>query len=168
MTKRIPNIKFKTRLAGEWVTKSTDDFFKGKRVVVFSLPGAFTPTCSNEQLPNYERLYEEFKRQNIDDVYCISVNDSFVMNAWADELKITNVKMIPDGSGDFTRQMGMLVEKNDKGFGYRSWRYAMIVNDGNIEEMFEEPGRCDNKEEDPYGYSKPENIISFITKDHYK
>ena len=129
-----------TFIGGSWVDKTTDELFKGKRIVMFSLPGAFTPTCSGEELPSYDRHYNKFLENGIDDVYCISVNDAFVMNAWARDLEIKNVKMIPDGCGAFTRNMGMLVNKPAQGFGMRSWRYAVIINDGKVEVSLE-PGR---------------------------
>ena len=170
----LPKVNFKVRVGdtyddggcgfdeGSWTTKTTDDFFKGKKVVVFSLPGAFTPTCTSQQLPGFEKNIDKFKEHFIDEIYCISVNDSFVMNAWANKENISNIKVIPDGEGVFTRQMGMLVKKNDKGFGYRSWRYAMIVNDGIIEKIFEEPGKSDDCTTDPYGESSPENVLQWL------
>ena len=170
----LPKIEFKVRQGdiaedggctfdnGSWITKTTDDYFKGKKVVLFSLPGAFTPTCTSQQLPGFENNITEFKKHFIDEIYCVSVNDSFVMNAWANNENIKNVKVIPDGSGEFTRQMGMLVKKDDKGFGYRSWRYAMIVNDGIIDKIFEEPGKSDNCTTDPYGESSPENVLQWL------
>jgi thioredoxin-dependent peroxiredoxin len=172
--KTVPNILFQTRIRDDsiggdnpyrWQPMSTDDYFKGKRVVVFSLPGAFTPTCSTFQLPDYEKLYDEFKAQGIDEIYCISVNDSFVMNKWAQQVVdggLKKVKVIPDGSGRFTRQMGMLVDKDNLGFGMRSWRYAMVVNDGVVEALWEEPGRADNHESDPYGESSPQTVLERI------
>ena len=159
---QVPQVNFRVRELGEWVDTNTDTYFKGKRVVLFSLPGAFTPTCSNQQLPGFEKQVELFKTYNIDDVYCISVNDSFVMNAWATDQKLENVKVIPDGNGQFTQEMGMLCQKRDKCFGQRSWRYAMVVNDGNIEQMFVEPGKIDDSEEDPYGESSPENVLKYL------
>jgi len=159
---QVPQVNFRVRELGEWVDTNTDTYFKGKRVVLFSLPGAFTPTCSNQQLPGFEKQVELFKTYNIDDVYCISVNDSFVMNAWATDQKLENVKVIPDGNGQFTQEMGMLCQKRDKCFGQRSWRYAMIVNDGNIEQMFVEPGKIDDSAEDPYGESSPENVLKYL------
>tara|TARA_R110000744_G_scaffold194183_1_gene313004 strand:- start:165 stop:689 length:525 start_codon:yes stop_codon:yes gene_type:complete len=159
---QVPQVNFRVRELGEWVDTNTDTYFKGKRVVLFSLPGAFTPTCSNQQLPGFEKQVELFKTYNIDDVYCISVNDSFVMNAWATDQKLENVKVIPDGNGQFTQEMGMLCQKRDKCFGQRSWRYAMIVNDGNIEQMFVEPGKIDDSVEDPYGESSPENVLKYL------
>ena len=160
---KVPNAKFQTREVGEWVENTSSDYFSGKRVVVVALPGAFTPTCSSKQLPGYEEKYNEFKERGIDEVYCLSVNDAFVMNAWAEKEHIVNVKMIPDGSGTFTRYMGMLVSKDDKGFGQRSWRYSMVVNNGVIEALFEEPGKSDNLTSDPYGESSPESMLKYLT-----
>ena len=152
-----------TFIGGTWKDVTTDDLFKGKRIVLFSLPGAFTPTCSSEELPSYDRMYQEFKELGIDDVYCVSVNDAFVMNAWSRDLEIKNVKMIPDGCGTFTRSMGMLVNKPAQGFGMRSWRYAAIINDGEVEECFEEPGINNmSMDEDPYTVSSPEDVLSFL------
>ena len=140
---------------------TTSDLFKDKKVVLFSLPGAFTPTCSGQELPSYDSMDQQFKDKGIDAVYCISVNDAFVMNAWARDLGIKNVKMIPDGDGTFTRSMGMLVNKPKQGFGMRSWRYAAIVNDGTIENMFIEPGQNDfSDDDDPYTVSSPEHVLS--------
>jgi len=166
--KKVPSVTFRTRVRDEaiegpnpfrWDDKTSDDYFKGKRVVLFSLPGAFTPTCSTFQLPDFEKLYEEYKAEGIDEIYCISVNDAFVMNAWAKAQGVTNVKVIPDGSGEFTRKMGMLVAKDNLGFGMRSWRYGAVINDGVVELWFEEDGFSDNCESDPYGVSSPQNIL---------
>jgi len=152
-----------TFIGGTWKDVTTDDLFKGKRVVMFSLPGAFTPTCSSEELPSYDRMYNEFKDMGIDDVYCVSVNDAFVMNAWARDLEIKHVKMIPDGCGTFTSNMGMLVAKPAQGFGMRSWRYAAVINDGVVEKMFEEPGFNNfSDDDDPYVVSKPEIIKNYL------
>ena len=159
---QVPHVNFRVRELGDWVDTNTDTYFKGKKVLVFSLPGAFTPTCSNQQLPGFEKQADVFKAHGIDDIYCISVNDSFVMNAWASDQKLENVKVIPDGNGQFTQEMGMLCQKRDKCFGERSWRYAMIVNDGNIEVMFVEPGKKDDSAEDPYGMSSPENVLKYL------
>ncbi|MGY8865922.1 MAG: redoxin family protein [Methylophagaceae bacterium] len=156
----LPDVTFKCRVAGEWIDKTTNDFFKGKRIVLFALPGAFTPTCSSKQLPKYEEMYDQFINKGVTDVYCLSVNDGFVMNAWADDQNIEKVKFIPDGSGEFTRRMGMLVNKENLGFGYRSWRYAMIVNDGVVERVYEEAGKGDNTSTDPFEVSKAENVLS--------
>jgi len=154
-----------TFIGGTWKDVTTDDLFKGKRVVMFSLPGAFTPTCSSEELPSYDRMYNEFKDMGIDDVYCVSVNDAFVMNAWARDLEIQHVKMIPDGCGTFTSNMGMLVAKPKQGFGMRSWRYAAVVNDGVVEKMFEEPGFNNfSDDDDPYVVSKPEIVKNYLNE----
>ena len=150
-----------TFIGGEWKDVSTKELFGNKKVVIFSLPGAFTPTCSGEQLPTYDEMYSQFKDKGIDDVYCVSVNDAFVMNAWARDLGIKNVKMIPDGDGTFTRSMVMIVNKPKQGFGMRSWRYAAIVNDGTIDQMFIEPGQNDfSDDDDPYTVSSPEHVLS--------
>jgi thioredoxin-dependent peroxiredoxin len=171
---QVPNVTFKTRVRDEsiegsnpfrWEDKTSDDFFKGKRVVLFSLPGAFTPTCSTYQLPGFEDNFAAFQEQGIDAIYCLSVNDSFVMNKWKEMQGVKNIDVIPDGSGEFTRRMGMLVAKDNLGFGARSWRYAAIVNDGKIEAWFEEPGICDNHSEDPYGVSSPENVLEYLANE---
>jgi len=169
----VPAVVFKTRVRDDsiegpnpfrWEDVSSYDYFGGKRVILFSLPGAFTPTCSTYQLPGFEDNYEEFKKLGIDEIYCMSVNDAFVMNAWAKDKGVKNVKVIPDGSGDFTSKLGMMVAKDNLGFGYRSWRYADIVNNGQIEAWFEEPGREHNCETDPYGESSPENLLAYLRK----
>ena len=167
---RIPDITFKTRVKDEegnygWKDVTTCDYFKGKSVILFSLPGAFTPTCSTYQLPNFEKKFAEFSLEGIDEIYCMSVNDAFVMNAWAKDQKLENVKVIPDGSGEFTRGMGMLVDKSNLSFGRRSWRYAALINDGIVEMFWEEPGRMENCPDDPYGETSPENILSTITNE---
>ena len=169
--KKVPDVIFHTRVRDEsiggsnpyrWQEVTTDEYFKGKRVVLFSLPGAFTPTCSTFQLPDFEKLYPEFKELGIDEVYCLAVNDAFVMNAWGRHNNLQHVKLIPDGNGEFTRKMGMLVAKYNLGFGMRSWRYAAVVNDGVIEKWFEEKGFSDNCETDPYGESSPQNILKVL------
>ena len=163
MALKVPAVTFHTRQDGEWVDVTTKELFEGKRVVVFSLPGAFTPTCSSQQLPGYEEKYSEFKEQGVDEVYCLSVNDSFVMNAWFKDQGVKNVKPIPDGSGEFTHALGMSISKYNLGFGYRSWRYAMVVNDGFIEQLFEEPGKVGNCPDDPYEVSDPETVLGYLT-----
>mgnify|MGYP003346371772 FL=1 len=149
-------------IGGEFVYRTSQELFGGRRVVIFSLPGAFTPTCSSQQLPGYERLYDEFRALGIDEIYCVSVNDAFVMNAWAQQLGIQKVKMLPDGNGDFTRLMGMLVSKSAIGFGQRSHRYAAVLTDLVREKLFDEPGREDNFAGDPYGESSPENVLEYL------
>lgn len=176
MTWNVPNVTFAFRegdeapvgggcpIGGKFVFKTTEDLFAGKRVVLFALPGAFTPTCSTYQLPGFEENYNEFKAHGIDEIYCLTVNDAFVANDWARHLGIKNVKVIPDGNGDFTRLMGMLVSKTDIGFGPRSWRYAAIINNGQVEKLFEEPGRRDNFVGDPYGESSPDNVMAYLRR----
>lgn len=175
----LPKVTFRTRegdeevegvegcaIGGEWIDKTTDDYFKGKRVVLFSLPGAFTPTCSSQQLPGFEAVYDKIRQNNIDEIYCISVNDAYVMNAWHNQQKIKNVKFIPDGSGNFTRFMGMLIGKNHLGFGLRSWRYMAIINDGVVEKWWQEPGiNNDGDDDDPYVESTPENALDYLKQD---
>ena len=170
--RKLPHIVFKTRVRDEsvegpnpfrWQDMTTDDYFANKRVVVFSLPGAFTPTCSNKQCPSYDLAYEDFKKLKVDDVYCITVNDAFVVFQWGNQLKLKNVKIIPDGNGDFTRRMGMLIDKSHVGFGYRSWRYAMVVNNGVVEKWFEEPGINDEGlNGDPYEVTDPDTMLKYL------
>lgn len=161
-TVNIPSVDFMFRENGEFVTKSTEELFGGKKVVLFALPGAFTPTCSAYQLPGFEEKYSEFIESGIDEVYCLSVNDAFVMNAWAKDQMISNVKMIPDGNGEFTQGMDMLVQKRNLGFALRSWRYAAVINDGVIEQLFMEDNKRDNADTDPYEYSTPEKVLSYV------
>jgi peroxiredoxin len=171
----VPKTKFISRegdtapeggcpIGGKFVTWDYEDVFAGKRVIVFALPGAWTPTCSSQQLPNFERLYDDFRDKGIDEVYCLSVNDGFVMNSWFEKDGIEKVVPLCDGNLSFTMGMNMDVAKYNLGFGIRSWRYAMIVNDGVIEQMFVEPGKDDNVEDDPYGESSPENVMAWLNK----
>lgn len=155
---KIPYVNFKVRSLGEFIDTNTDTYFKDKKVILFGLPGAFTPTCSNQQLPGFDKLADVFKEHGIDDIYCISVNDSFVMNAWADNKKIQNVKFIPDGNGEFTKQVDMLADMSIVGFGMRSLRYAAIINNGTVEVLFEEPKDVANS----YGVSSPENVLKYL------
>ena len=169
---KIPCVTFKTRVRDEsiggpnpyrWEDVTSDSLLKGKRVVLFSLPGAFTPTCSTYQLPGFEENYDKIRNQNIDEVYCISVNDAFVMSAWAKHQNIQNVKVIPDGSGNFTRYMGMLIGKNHLGFGLRSWRYMAVINDGVVEKWWQEPGiNNDGEDDDPYVETTPDNCVGYL------
>lgn len=169
---RVPQATFKTRVRDEsiggenpfrWQELSTDDIFKGKKVVLFGLPGAFTPTCSSTHAPGYETKYEEFKKLGVDSVVCLSVNDAFVMFQWAKNLGIKNVFMLPDGSAEFTEKMGMLVKKDNLGFGARSWRYSMYVEDGLIKKMFVEEGKIDNCETDPFGVSDADTMLEYLS-----
>ena len=158
MQNHVPSVIFKTRVRNdalggpnpfEWKDLSSDEIFKGKNVVVFSLPGAFTPTCSTSHLPRYEELNDEFRGRGVYAVVCISVNDAFVMFQWGKSQNAKNVFLLPDGNGEFTRKMGMLVDKNNLGFGQRSWRYSMYVEDGEIKKLFSEKGFEDNCPTDP-------------------
>ena len=174
---KIPKVNFRVRegdssndaeicaIGGKWTDKSSDDYFKGKRVILFSLPGAFTPTCSSQQLPGFEKNAAKFRDLGIDDIYCCSVNDSYVMNAWAKKMNISNVKVIPDGSGLFTKYMGMLISKDHDGFGQRSWRYMAIINDGIVEKWWQEPGiNNTGSDDDPYVETTPENTMSYLSE----
>lgn len=171
MQNRIPNVIFKTRVRNEalddsnpfeWKDLSSEEIFKGKKVVLFSLPGAFTPTCSTSHLPRYEELYEEFKAEGVDAVVCLSVNDAFVMFQWGKSQNAENVFLLPDGSGEFTRKMGMLVNKDNVGFGQRSWRYSMYVEDGEIKQLFSESGFEDNCPTDPFEVSDADTMMGYL------
>ncbi len=154
----VPQVKFQVRENDQWQTWTTDDLFKGKKVVLFALPGAFTPTCSSTHLPRYNDLAGEFKKVGVDDVICLSVNDTFVMNAWKEGQEAENVTFLPDGNGEFTSGMGMLVDKKDLGFGPRTWRYSMLVNDGKIEKMFIEP----DVPGDPFEVSDADTMLDYL------
>ncbi|MGQ8364811.1 glutathione peroxidase [Glaciecola sp. 1036] len=155
---RVPEVSWPCRVGENWETKNSSDIFNGRKVIVFSLPGAFTPTCSSTHLPRYNQLAGVFKKLGIDEICCVSVNDTFVMNAWLADQESENITMIPDGNGDFTRGMGMLVGKQDLGFGERSWRYSMLVNDGVVEKMFIEP----NKPGDPFEVSDADTMLAYL------
>jgi len=154
----IPQVTFRTRRNHEWVDVNSNDIFKGKTVIVFSLPGAFTPTCSSTHVPRYNQLTPTYKKYGVDDVICVSVNDAFVMNEWKAEQNAENLTFIPDGNGHFSEGMGMLVDKEDLGFGKRSWRYSMLVKDGVVEKMFVEP----NKPGDPFEVSDADTMLAYI------
>lgn len=154
----IPTVTFPTRKGDEWVNVTTDELFKGKTVVVFALPGAFTPTCSSTHLPRYNELAGVLKENGVDDIVCISVNDTFVMNAWLADQEAENITVVPDGNGEFADGMGMLVDKADLGFGKRTWRYSMLVKDGVIEKMFIEP----NQPGDPFEVSDADTMLNYI------
>ncbi|MBD2018414.1 glutathione peroxidase [Microcoleus sp. FACHB-53] len=161
---RVPNVTFRTRNDNQWVDITTDELFKGKTVIVFSLPGAFTPTCSSTHVPGYNELAKTFKENGVDDIICMSVNDTFVMNEWKKTQEADNITFIPDGNGEFTEQMGLLVDKENLGFGKRSWRYSMLVTDGVIKKMFIEP----EVEGDPFEVSDAETMLNFINPDAAK
>lgn len=158
----IPEVTMPIRVAGEFVLLNTLKQFENKRVVLFALPGAYTPTCSNKQLPGFDDNFSAFQEKGIDEVYCLSVNDSFVMNAWFDSLEIKNVRPLPDGNGEFTELVGASCGKANLGFGIRSWRYAMVINNNVVESIFTEEGFADNIEIDPYTVSTPENVLANI------
>lgn len=169
--KQVPNVVFKTRVRDEsvggdnpfrWQDVSSDDIFAGKKVVVFALPGAFTPTCSSTHLPGFEAKYQELRDAGVDEIYCLSVNDAFSMYQWGKQLGVKNVKLLPDGNAHFTKAMDMLVKKENLGFGDRSWRYSMLVEDGEIKQIFEEEGKTDDCPEDPFKVSDVDTILDYI------
>lgn len=160
----VPQVTFRTRQGEQWVDVASEDIFKGKTVVVFSLPGAFTPTCSSTHLPRYNELAPVLFENGVDDIVCISVNDTFVMNAWLKDQEAEHIRVIPDGNGEFTERMGMLVDKQELGFGKRSWRYSMLVKDGIIDQMFIEP----NKPGDPFEVSDADTMLAYINPEAAK
>ena len=155
---RVPQVTFRARTESDWKPVTTDEIFKGKTVVVFSLPGAFTPTCSSTHVPRYNELAPAFLANGVDRVVCISVNDAFVMNEWARTQECANILMVPDGNGEFTEKMGMLVDKTELGFGKRSWRYSMLVKDGVVQKMFIEP----QKPGDPFEVSDADTLLAYV------
>ncbi|SKA49116.1 glutathione peroxidase [Enterovibrio nigricans] len=159
---KVPSVTFPTRQGDAWVNVTTDELFAGKTVVVFSLPGAFTPTCSSTHLPRYNELHSVFKEHGVDEILCVSVNDTFVMNAWKADQEAENITFIPDGNAEFTRGMGMAVAKDDLGFGQRSWRYSMLVKDGVVEKMFIEP----NEPGDPFKVSDADTMMAYVAPEH--
>jgi peroxiredoxin len=171
MTQTVPSVVFKTRVRDEaaggenpfrWQDVATDDIFAGKKVIVVALPGAFTPTCSSTHLPGYEAKYDQLKELGIDEVYCLSVNDAFSMYQWSKQLGVSKVKMLPDGNGTFTKGMDMLVKKENLGFGDRSWRYAMVVDNGQVVQLFSEAGKCDNADGDPFERSDVDTMLEYL------
>lgn len=168
---QVPSATFKTRVRDEsiggdnpfrWQDVTTDDIFKNKRIVLFALPGAYTPTCTTAHLPGYEKHYGDFKALGVDEVICLSVNDAFVMYQWRKHLGVEQIFMLPDGNAEFTRKMGMLVDKSNLGFGMRSWRYSMVVQDKQIEKMFVEPGFSDNFPTDPFEISGADSMLNYL------
>ncbi len=168
---QLPDVVFKTRVRNdaldgdnpfEWKNVTTADLFKGKNVVLFALPGAFTPTCSSTHLPGYEAAFADFKTQGVDAVICLSVNDAFAMFQWGKQLGAQNVFLLPDGSGEFTRKMGMLVDKSNVGFGYRSWRYSLYAEDGEVKTLFAEDGFSDNGLSDPFEVSDAGTMLNWL------
>jgi peroxiredoxin len=170
---QVPKVTFKTRVRNDtlggpnpfqWKDLSSDEIFKGKKVVLFSLPGAFTPTCSTSHLPRYEELYDDFRKLGVDRVVCLSVNDAFVMYQWGKSQGARQVFLLPDGNAEFTRKMGMLVDKSNLGFGMRSWRYSMYVDDGEIVKMFVEPGYEDKCPSDPFEVSDADTMLDWLKR----
>ncbi len=173
--KNVPEVTFKTRVRDDsvegdnpyrWQDLTTQEIFANKKIVLFALPGAYTPTCSSTHLPGYEEKFEEFKNFGIDQVICLSVNDAFVMYNWGQRLNAKNVFLLPDGNGDFTRGMGMLVKKENLGFGERSWRYSMLVENGIIKKVFSEDGMSDNFDGDPFHVSDAETMLNFLKENN--
>lgn len=174
MSHSVPQVTFRTRVRDEavegpnpfrWQDVQTDEIFAGKKIIVFALPGAFTPTCSSTHLPGYEEHYQDFRDAGVDEIYCLSVNDAFTMFQWGIHQGVKNVKLLPDGNGDFTRLMGMQVRKDDLGFGLRSWRYSMLVEDGEIKQVFSETGKQDNCPTDPFEVSDADTMLNYIRND---
>ena len=168
---KVPDVVFKTRVRDEsvagpnpfrWQDRTTQEIFGSRRVVLFALPGAFTPTCSSSHLPRYRELYDEILAQGVDEIICLSVNDAFVMFQWGKQQEIEKISLLPDGSGEFTRKMGMLVAKDNLGFGMRSWRYSMVVDNCQIEKLFSEPGFSDNAADDPYEVSDADTMLNYL------
>ena len=167
----VPAATFHTRVRNEslggsnpfeWKVLTSDDVFSGKRIVLFALPGAFTPACSESHLPGFERHYDAFRAVGIDEVISLSVNDAFVMFQWGKHMGVENVRLLPDGSGEFTRKMGMLVDKDNLGFGMRSWRYSAFINDGEVEQLFTEAGYSDNCPSDPFDVSDAQTMLGYL------
>ncbi len=155
---RIPDVVLHTRTGHQWVDLRTDELFAGRTVILFALPGAFTPTCSSTHVPRYNQLAPVFKRHGVDEIFCLSVNDPFVMNAWQTDQQAHNLRFLADGNGEFSAAMGMLVDKSELGFGKRSWRYSMLVKDGVIEKMFIEP----EVPGDPFEVSDADTMLAYL------
>ncbi len=160
----VPAAQFISRVGDDWQTNSSEDIFKDKTVILFALPGAFTPTCSSTHLPRYNELAKSFAEEGVDEIVCLSVNDTFVMNAWAQDQGAEHIRFLPDGNGEFSQKMGMLVDKADLGFGKRSWRYSMLVKNGLIEKMFIEP----EIEGDPFEVSDADTMMAYIAPEKAK
>jgi|TARA_B100000519_G_C14181666_1_gene408815 peroxiredoxin len=159
---KIPQVTFKCRVDSDWQDVTTQDLFAGKKVGIFSLPGAFTPTCSSTHLPGYEAYYDALQSAGLDEIYCVSVNDAFVMNAWCKDQDIQKVKVIPDGNLEFTEGMGMATTFKNRGFGQRSWRYSAVINDGVVEKMWVEPGLTEDSGPDPFEVSNAETMLEYL------
>jgi thioredoxin-dependent peroxiredoxin len=167
----VPDAVFHTRVRNpaldgdnpfEWKDVTSEQIFAGNRVVLFAVPGAFTPACSEGHLPGYERLNDDLCAEGVDRVVCLAVNDAFVMYQWALSRRIEKVFMLPDGNGEFTRKMGMLVDRSTSGMGLRSWRYSMLVEDRAIARLFAEPGLRDNPPGVPVDVSSAEVMLEHL------
>ncbi|MCB1215142.1 MAG: glutathione peroxidase [Deltaproteobacteria bacterium] len=161
---QVPQVTFRIREHNQWINLKSDEIFKNKKVILFALPGAYTPTCSSTHLPRYNELAQTFKNHGVDEIVCLSVNDTFVMNEWSKDQHAENVRLIPDGNGEFSEKMGMLVDKSDLGFGKRSWRYSMYVENGLIKKMFIEP----EKPGDPFEVSDADTMLAYLAPEAKK
>lgn len=159
---QVPQVDFYFREGGEFVTRTSKELFAGKRVVLFALPGAFTPTCTEQMLPGFEAAYDEIRSLGVDEVYCLSMDNAFVLNAWFKDLGIEKVKPLPDGNGSWTTAVKMAVGKENVGLGVCSWRYAVVLNDGDLEFSGAEEGMRNNATDDPYEASTPEAVIAHL------
>lgn len=168
---KVPSVVFKTRVRDEsvdgpnpfrWEDVSSEDFFANKKIVLFGLPGAFTPTCSSTHAPGYDSKMNDFRELGVNQIVCLSVNDAFVMYKWSQDLGTQNVFMLPDGNLDFTKGIGMNVQKQNLGFGERSWRYSMYIENGTIKKVFEEPGFADNAQDDPFEVSDADTMLAYL------
>jgi glutaredoxin-like protein len=158
---RVTAGKLRVFREGRWEAVDGDRLFAGRRVIVFGLPGAFTPTCSSRHLPRYDELAPDLRAHGVDEILCVSVNDPYVMEAWARDQEVDNVTLVADGNAEFTASIGMLVDKRDLGFGLRSWRYSMLVNDGKVEKLFCEP----DEPGDPFEVSDAETMLRHLDPD---
>lgn len=156
--RRVPDAALRVQHGAEWKLLRSGELFAGRMLVVFALPGAFTPTCSSQHLPRYEELAPALRAQGVDAVLCISVNDPYVMAEWGRNQGLREVQLVSDGNGEFTQAMGMLCDDSAKGMGRRSRRYSMLVRDGLIERRFVEP----ETGEDPYEVSDADTMLDHL------
>ncbi len=154
---RVPRVTFRTRVPEQWKYVTSDELFEGRTVVLFALPGAYL-VDSSTHLPRYNELAGAFKARGVDAIVCVSVNDAFVMNQWKRDLHADNITVLPDGNGEFTGGMGMLVDRSGLGLGLRSWRYSMLVRDGVIEKLFVESEGPD----DPFEVSDADTMLAYL------
>jgi glutathione-dependent peroxiredoxin len=159
---QIPDTELVELRDGKVIRTRTPDLFRGRRIVLFALPGAFTPTCSTTHVPGYVTLLNDFRQAGINDVICLAVNDPYVMDAWQREEKAEGLRFMSDPFGEFTQAMGMAIDHRDAGLGIRSWRYSMLVENGEIKTMFIErdvPG-------DPFEVSDAETMFKHLRPDY--